>query len=192
MGNSPTELIYIPDHSAIAIGTLPSQFLKERIQALVRALAAGIQKSEDMSFDVLTSTELDVASDDALDQWGALVVQERGALTESTYRLFIEAGIRANLSRSNTDDIIVVFEIVTRPSVEVRFFGMFPAGYILYVVRQSLLVDAHYSRVARIMESVRPIAVTGMHVEAQQGYFGFAGNPDAFGFGVGTFARLIQ
>lgn len=165
---------------------------KQRNRALVRALAYGVQVLEDMLFDVLVSTGIDEATGDALDQWGETVGEDRGPLSDNEYRQFIKARMLVNISSGTIDEMIEILDVATQPNVEVRHLSVFPAGFALQVTRTSFLTDEGARRVARMLEDAWPGGRHMTVVEALSNGFGFAGDPDATGFSVGPFSRLLE
>lgn len=186
-----TQIVYLPDVRARAVERLLAQFRdKPRIVALVSALAAGGQLSEDLSFSLIFSRRIEASSGAQLDQWGALVGEPRGGLDDDDYRRFIRARLLANRTSSTTDDIIRIAQLTTEPS-EVRHYTMYPAGYTLYVLRRIAMTEVMRRRVRRMLDSVKPAGVQYHAIEAVDGYFGFAEDPVALGYNRGRFSRVI-
>ncbi len=185
------DVVYIPDHRAIAASRLLSQFRdKPRMVSLIRAMAAGAQAFEDDAFGVLVSTTLPLATNNDLDHWGALVGERRGTLNDATYRTFISARILVNKSRGTRDELIRILQIITAPS-EVVHTDLFPACFQFVVLRQAYMGDAHYFRVGETMRAVKPGGVCMLITEAVPGYFGFTPDPNAQPLDIGGFSRLV-
>ena len=184
---SPT---YIPNHADLAEAALLYQFrTKANIPALARALASGAQAFEDELFGVIMGTEFSLATGVNLDRWGELVGAKRNGLTDSEYRPFIRGQILANRSSGKTDELIQVFQEIT--DGEVRHQNLFPAGFQMIVVRTVPMSDRVASRVGLLMRTIKPAGISMDLIEAVTGYFGFAENPDAFGYDLGLFSRAL-
>ncbi|WP_406672404.1 DUF2612 domain-containing protein [Natronospira sp.] len=183
-----SDLVYIPDFRDMASSLLLSQYRESpRVQALIKALAGATQEIEDISFDLLVSTTITAASGWALDQWGAVVGEDRGGLDDEDYRRFIEARILANLSDDSTDRMISVFEIVAGPG-EVRHFELYPAGYALTIKRDSPLTGALRSRIRTLMQSIKPAGVGLTLIEGSRQAYQYDLGP---GLDDGEFSRIL-
>jgi hypothetical protein len=186
-----TRLVHIVDHEEQAVARLPWQWrTKTRHQALAKALGAGAQACEDALFSLVVSTPLPLATGTLLDRWGELVGEVRGGLTCTTYRQFIQARIRANRSESTMDSLIDILGIITAPS-RVVSKETYPGLITAYVFRSSFMEIRHRRRVRRMMDDITPVGRYLEIIEANQGHFGFASMSTSFGFGAGTFARII-
>lgn len=187
-----THLSYTPDWPGQAVDRLLHAWDKPRIRALTAALGAGVQMQEDLQWDLLTSTTLDAATGDALDQWGDLVGEQRGALADQSYRQFLQARMLANRCPGTVDSLIELLEVAAAPVLDVYHQDNLPAGIYLVVQRAAFLPDATRRRIARLIEGVRP---GGRHltvIEALPGAFGFSGATGSGGYGVGPLSRLIR
>lgn len=175
------DLVYTPDYKARAVANLLSQYQRApRIKALVEALAQGVQDCEDEGFNVLMSTTLVAATGAQLDQWGDLVGEARGNLTDPDYRRFITARIRANNSQGTTDEIIAIWSLVVFPFIEIRHHNYPPATFELIVLRDDYLADEVAARVGTLLREVKPAGVAMMLIETIPGDAGFveaAGSP---------------
>lgn len=190
--SASTELVYIPDHAARNAARLLTQDRdKPRTVALARALGAGAQALEDALFDLIVGRRLEAAAGAALDQWGTVVGERRGAIDDPDYRRFIQARILANTCKGTPDELIVIFGLVCAPVLDLRYFPSFPASYTLQVVRESFLSALMRRRVRRIMEDVRPAGVGSELIEALPGPFGYQDTPAVLGYDVGTYARVL-
>lgn len=190
--SATTELQRVGNWSQHAEDRLLRPWDRERIRALVEAFGAGAQAQEEMSWDVLVSTGLDEATGDALDQWGELVGEQRGGLSDSDFRQFILARMLVNRSSGLIDELLEILDVATQPNVGVWHQNNFPAGFYLVVDRQAFMSEATRRRVARLMEDARPAGRHMSVIEALSGGFGFADDDSAEGYGVGPFSRLIK
>ena len=189
--NDPHILIHEVDHASVAITRLKSQFIGcPRIEALVRAIGAGVQALEEEIFTLIVARTLTASTGAQLDQWGSVVGEPRGGLPDSSYRLLINVRAFANRSRGSNDQLIEIAQITTAPS-EVRQVDMFPAGLQINIRRDTLMSERRRGRVRRLLKDVKPAGVALLVVESVGGGFGFEGNPDAGGYNQGGYARVL-
>jgi hypothetical protein len=186
-----TRVLYIPDHEDQLIALVPSQFRDEpRWQALLKAMAEGLQVMEDQFFSLIVSRTLAASSGAQLDQWGDMVGEPRDGATDAVYRVFIEARIFANNATGIVNDFIFLLQTTTAPST-VRHLNIFPACCQFDIRVAVFMSELQRGKVRRLLESVRPGGVCFLITEAADGSFGFFADPDAFGFGEGTFSRVL-
>lgn len=185
-------LDYEPAWEARVREMVPSQFRDlPRFDALWAAIGAEAQRLEDLAFGVLSGTLLDNARGHALDQWGDLVGESRGALTDDhDYRRFIRARILANRSQGRPGELAEILTLLLEP-VEIRYVPLYPATFVYVVVRREYVAESIRRRILLLIADAFPAARTGYVVEALVGYFGFAEDEDARGFGGGPFARVL-
>jgi hypothetical protein len=193
--------VLVPDHGARMQANMSQQFAKPRIKALTGALGLGMQCLEEEAFGVLISSPLETASDDGLDQWGALVGERRGGLDDDDYRVFIEARILANRSGGSPDELIEIWRRITAPQLSVRWTLHPPACFSLAVLRVDPMSDARARRVGAVMRSIKPGGVAMFLVESVTGYFGFLDDPGhpgepaddgaSLGYNEGLFSRVL-
>jgi hypothetical protein len=182
---------YIPDHDARAVGRLLRQYQgKDRIEALVKSIAVGIQAIEDDAFDVALGTQFETSTGDALDKWGELVGEVRGGLRDDEYRRFIAARLLANRTIGTRDELIAIWSLATAPST-VRYFDHGRATFSLYAVREVFMRAEVRRRVRRLMDSVKPAGVSMQIIESIEGYFGFLEDDDSRGYNQGPFSRVV-
>lgn len=194
---------YEPNHVGLMLARMPSQFRdKPRIRALIQALALGVQCLEDDMFGVLISTPLDVATGDALNQWGALVGEPRGGLSDEDYRVFIDARVLVNISEGTPDELIEIFRRITAPQISI-IFRLYPkASFGIWVLRESFMGDNRARRVGSMMRDAKPGGTEMMLVESVSGFFGFSADPGhpgvpedpedaSLGFDEGLFSRQL-
>jgi len=188
VSTTTTQLTYIGDHATRAVGAaLAQDRYRPRLRALIEAFGEVAQVQEDQFFDLLVSRGLDSATGAALDQWGGIVGEQRGALGNDDYRQFIRARILANISEGTPDELLTIFALVTAPSA-VRYFLHPPAAFRLQAVRGAPMTDIVARRVGRLMRSIKPAGVAMSLTEALSDsmLFGVAGR----GFG-STFSRVL-
>lgn len=188
---STTELLHVPDWAARAEARLLRGWDRDRIRAFVRALAAGAQLQEDQSFDLLVSTTLENATGDALDQWGEIVGEQRGPLSDSDFRPFIKARMLVNRGASTIDELIEILETCAAPVVRVWHEDNLPAGIYLVVERSTWMTEPMRRRVSRLMEQARPAGRHMTVIETVPGYLGVIDDGGSTGFDAGPAASLI-
>ncbi len=192
MSTATTQLVLIPDHGDRAVRRLLTTWQeKVRIKALIKALAAGTQELEEQSFSLIVSTGIDVATGDALDQWGEVVGEERGPLGDNEYRRFVQARMQANRCRGTVEELIAIFKLVTG-AVKVRYETSYPAGFYLLAQLPDLLPAATARRVRRIMDDAKPGGVEMILIQYLPGAYGWEDDSEALGLDEGPFAALIQ
>ncbi len=180
------DLIHVEDHTAQLRAQVYSQFRSAPImQALITAIGRGLQELEEVGFSLIVSRTLEAAAGAQLRQYGAIVGEAQGTLTDAEYRRFIQARIMVNVCPGNTDSILAIWELITNGTPRHR--QMFPAGFQLETIRRTRMALPMLRRVRRMMEDVRPMAITMYRVEASSGGFGFGGSYTAFD--AGGFAR---
>jgi hypothetical protein len=187
-----TQLQLVPDWPDRGTDRLLVAWDKPRIRALVASLGEGAQLQEDQTWDLLVSTGLDEATGDALDQWGELVGEQRGPLSDNDYRQFILARMLVNRSSGTVDELLEILDVATQPNAGVYHQDNLPAGFYLVVDRQQFMAEATRRRVARLLEDARPAGRHMTVIESLVQGFGFADDDSAEGYGTGPFSRLIR
>ena len=189
MPTTSTRLEYIADHEGRSTAQLPFQFrIKPRFCSFVQSIASAVQMLEDANFDLLIGSTLDAAVGDALAQWGDLVGEEKGALTDTEYRQIIRSRVLANRSAGTRDEMIVLYQTLTAPSTVVHVDN-FPAAFTMTAKRGTSMRDEFARRVRRVMEDAKPMGIKMNLIETNFGSFAFD-TPGA-GYDVGTFSRSL-
>ncbi|MEL6350066.1 MAG: hypothetical protein AAFV53_43605, partial [Myxococcota bacterium] len=109
MNTDPTILpvTFRPEVAETLRARMYSQFRgKPRIQALLAALGALLQDVEERRFNLVVSRTLELAQGVVLEQWGALVGEERAGLADEPYRQIIRVRMLANRSDSTVDALL--------------------------------------------------------------------------------------
>ena len=165
-------------------------------QAMVKGLAVGTQALEDDLWS-LTDETIDTAMGAFLDEWGALVGEERGPLNDSDYRRFIKARIIANNSTGARDTLLEVLRVASN-ALQVIHHDQYPAHFTLTYRRESWLSSPVTDRLIRLMLDAKPAGVGLTLVEALTPPLGMAGAPVVVvgglsgpGTGGGLLSRLI-
>lgn len=184
---------YIPNHVERAVAELIPRLDKPRLRAFVHILAASVQELEATLFALIVERRLDVATGRNLDVYGRVVGLRRDGLPDSVFRLFIRAKILANASQGEIPRIKRYVQIVTGgESRLVVYHTAFPAAYRLSYVVDVPTLAVHRERLkAQVADMTNCGVGVEAIIEARTGFFGFSDNPDALGFGVGTFAEVI-
>ena len=195
------DLALIPNHRDIMRNNLPLQFHKTRILALIDSLALGVQCMEADLFEVGFSTQLQNATGDSLDKWGALVGERRGGLGDTEYRVFIDAKLLVLIFKGSLDESIEIFRRITAPSISILADVLPLAGIILWVLRESSMSEERARRVSEFMELAHGGGIEIALVESVPGYFGFFDDPghpgveedagDSLGFDEGEYSRVL-
>lgn len=186
------ELAYIPDVVDRGLRLWYSQWRDDTTVARAFMVAAlrGVQALEDDLHGLYVGTTLDLATGHALEQWGELVGEPRGALDDEAYRMFIRARILANNSDGNPETLQTVVELITEPSV-VQIVRTPPLGYEVVIRRSNYMDDAHARRVGRLIRQIKPVGVSVFIVEMAEGYLGFEGDPEAYPLDLGELCRNL-
>ena len=176
-------LDYIPDHDDRLVRKLPShiQTEAERLVALVSGLGAGVQLAEDYLFGVLDLSTLFNARGEQLEQWGDLVGEKRGPLSDGDYLRFIRARLQINRwhdagTRSPIDSMLDIYATIMGTST-VLYINTPPACFELVAVRDRFLPDPQADRVIRAMLDATPAGVRLILTEALAPTTGVSGSP---------------
>jgi hypothetical protein len=111
----------ITTHAASAVALLPRVLrTRPRVLAVLAAWARQLQEIEDALWALLTST-LDTAVGARLDQFGALLLQARGALADDAYRAVLRACVLARKSRGTAADLCAVLHAMLAPGAAVTY-----------------------------------------------------------------------
>ena len=175
-----------------------------RWRALVAGLAAGAEQMSDEWTEIGPGCAFDVATDDALDQWGKLIGQEREGCTDDEYRFCIAARAVAIRSYGTRDEIIELVAAAVGGSItEVGPLGPItswltlaafpPMSYVVTVSTLNPLSDQHRAAFARIFEDARANCINGVCVLAAPigTAFQYDGNPGTTGFDDGEYAGVL-
>jgi hypothetical protein len=187
---SDLPLAYIPDHEERAIGLIPSHLGGAlRIGSLVGGIGRSVQGFEDEAFGLYTGSTLDGSVGAALDQWGALVGEDREGADDADYRRFIRARILAGRSTGTRDDLLRVWALVTGGAA--RIVDCPPALFFLWTVRATWMTDTLARRCARFVADLKPAGVAMVLLEAVSGYQGFSGDAESGVLGTALLARRL-
>lgn len=161
---------------------------KPRAAALARVLGREAQRWEDLLHAVQTSTALDVAEGVHLDQWGDLVDEPRGPLSDAQYRPFIRARILANRCNGTPDELIEILKLVAAPYSVIQWVPLLPAGFVLQVVRYGWMPEVQRRRVRRLFDLIQP---AGRTMELYEGVVGAFAEDSSYAAPGGYISRII-
>jgi hypothetical protein len=113
----------ITDHVQQGLALLLGQYRdKPRLAALLSSYLRRVQELEDAAWDTIVKRFVDDAEGAQLDGIGRIVGEVRQGRDDTTYRLFILARIRVNLSFGHGDDVIDVMNLVEAADFVLREF----------------------------------------------------------------------
>lgn len=126
-------MIKVDDHVALALSRLPAQIAgKTNMRRWLSALVRPFQRLEDALWQIYTLTDVDTATDAALDLLGKLVGEARAGLDDETYRRRIRARIAVNRSKGRTEDLYTVaLSVLGATTVTVQLTEDYPAAVIV-------------------------------------------------------------
>lgn len=131
----------------------------ERARAVLEAVGDVIQAFEDMRFDLEYSTRFDQATDRFLDQWGELVDEKRGNLSdEDEYRRIIRGRIVGNRGNAFVEDIIQIADTLFKPA-SLEYIELYPASYQITFTLDYGATDAFFRRASDVLRRSRPAGV---------------------------------
>ena len=160
-------LLYEDDHAQRAVDeTLQRLSTKPTIEALIRSLMVGVQLTEDIALDYVTTQLLDDSTGYLLDRFGAFVGAQRLGASDSEFRKVIRARIAAQRSNGTIGEIGHVLDLLVDAGL-IAYSTAYPAGYRFYFVpNEGQLTEDEIRRAARILELTRPAGVDASFVEA--------------------------
>lgn len=187
---SDIPLTYIPDHVDRSLKSAPAHLSGAlRIGSLLGGVGLSAQTVEDEIFGLYTGSTLGASVGAALDQWGALVGEEREGADDADYRRFIRARILASRATGTRDDLLRVWALITGGAA--RIIDCPPALFFLWTVRGSWMSDSIARRCARFVGDLKPAGVQMVLLEALSGYQGFSENEESGVMGSALLARRL-
>lgn len=121
----------VESHGSDAVELLLPQFRTPLVEALVRALAGGVQDIDDMTWRVLTERSLDTAAGAQLDTIGAVVDLTRAGWDDETYRTLLRAQILVLRSTGSWPEYFAVLAVVGVDTSLVSFVEYQPAAAVV-------------------------------------------------------------
>ncbi len=174
-------------HVADARTNFVEQFkLSSTLQTLMDTYTIQIQDLENALFQVLNAV-LNVATGATLDGYGDIVGEDRGGRDDATYRAAIQSRIQLNTSNGTSEEIIAFLLGLAGGTNTVDLQEFFPAGFIGRFIDR--IQDDEGIGIATLLQQAKPAAVRAILWWFESDIpFGFLGDGDASGFGVGEFA----
>lgn len=156
----------IDDHAERAQRDVYSQWWQDPVfMALVDAFAGAIQMFEEIAFDAIVSTGLELATGRDLRVWGRYVGEKQGALAEHEYRAIIRGRILARASNSTVVELAEVLRAAA-DGVHVVGWDLVGPNLALTVYRESPMSDAHRARVRLVLDDAKKAGVQLVLAEA--------------------------
>jgi len=146
-----------------------------------------IQELENVLVEI-ANLSIITAEDQTLDNEGSLVDQARFGLTDPNYRVRILSKISQLLSNGTVEDLITIFKALMQ-AIRVEFRPSYPASGSLTAIGGTPL--ASNLEIKNAILQAQSEGVNLFLINAPVDYFGFAGDPNAKGFGVGEFSGII-
>jgi hypothetical protein len=152
-------------------------------------LGTEFQELEDAIFDLLEKRELSVATDNMLSRIGDAVEQFNPlSLPDSTYKALIYGKIAQNNSYGTQGDIVNILCLLGVNCDVLTIIEYYPARlHITYDGTNTFLTPAEILEILRAVT----LEVTIELVVTTATPFGFDGDPNSFGFGVGELSEGI-
>lgn len=152
-------IVHVPNHAERALELLYRQHKgKPRIEALVRALAAGAQLLENTTWAVIAGGSLDAAEGETLTRWGELVGEIQGGLTHEQYRTFIALRARVNTLFPNEDMMWALLDEALAPFQEVTRY-LVSDGIVWGVEVPEMPGQPVLDHTAGLIRDARPIGI---------------------------------
>ena len=161
-----TTLTQRTDFESDAKEALTDQFRKDKIQALAGVFAAQIQDIENVCFQLLEGRSLSSAVGVQLDGLGALVGQPREGRSDTTYRIWIAARIRLNLSHGSAEDIYGIFSPLLEAGQSVALTEYYPGAFLLDIYNATTPTAA--AQFSSILKLAKPGGVRASLIYSEQ------------------------
>lgn len=180
-------LLRLADQDATNIKAIYDAFAEQLYNAVT---GEGVENVEAELVDAFQLVDPGGATGLALDNLGAIVGQPRLGANDARYRQLIAAKIVNYRSGGQPDQILTVVSIITQAAFgNVRIVFYYPAACIVAVIAPVNYPEPGWQK---LLESIAPAGVLIQgSVAPTLPYFGFLGNPEAAGFGVGHFAEIV-
>ena len=159
-------------------------------RALSGIIGKRMQLMSDELEEIRALRNIDLAFGAHLDAIGDIEGQPRNGFGDTVYRSLIKARVIANRSKGTSEELISAAVFIRGGvSTDVQFEPLYPAAIRLSFLNSTETVQ-HQALIAQILS----LAVFGgvrLYVTfSTTTPFGFDGDPDSFGFGVGHFTTL--
>jgi len=154
-------IVEITDHAARIRARVLSQFADSpNILAVLAVIAGEVQALETTAFDLVADRMLDTAVGAQQDQWGKIVGQPRGGLSDADYKVLLKVRIEANRSCGTGETIISVISKITGASVVHLRWG----GIAHYEASYEIVTPISDSRIAVLDDVVLDATAAGVSV----------------------------
>lgn len=160
------------------------------IRNVLLGLSDAAQELADEVLALIVDRSLLTATGAQLDQYGRLVTEPRLGRDDATYRTAIIARIATNRSSGTPEELIAIL-LGAAQTDRVRLVE-YPVGVHLEYERPTPTSPEQRAVIADQIQKAAPAGVPVVAIEAVTGFFGFAGNPKARGFGVGKMATILR
>ena len=183
----------IPDSFAVAVARLRQRLLvtagqaRPNVLALIQVYCNQIDDLEDAFQALYYYRQLANAYGQLLDDIGVLVGLGRNGLDDATYRLYLQAQIRADNSAGTTEDLNAIFALLTTGLTGVTFDVEWqpPAAFIIYLTdANGILTQIEVNAFASFMNRARDAGVGGVLEysigEPDADLFSFMSSTDTF------------
>jgi len=182
---------HIPNHVERALANIESQFDRSpNLRTLARLLIGQVQDFEDAVWSTYADRMLDAAEGAQLDLYGKVLGASRIGLGDARYRQILKARLLGNLSSGEVKRLLLIWSILQdTDAIDVAEYH--PNTLIFTSMRDKPLTAEEQRRTGQWMRAVKKGGVSLAMVDAPTDYFGFEADPDAEGFGDGTFAEVI-
>jgi hypothetical protein len=174
-----------------ALGRVTEQLRgKPDFETLVSLLTTQMTALQAALLSILDDTVIDDSEGAQLDGVGAIVGEERFGRDDITYRTFLKARIRLNLSNGTIEDVISLIEAILGGLFTVKLTEYQPAAFIAEVLEGIDPNVINPAQVGALVRSGRAAGVgsgTVFHVDPGFQYDGAAGH----GFDDGKYADIF-
>lgn len=123
-----SDIVKIDDHVAQAVAREITPFKdKPRFEALLSSHVSQMQDIEDATHEVFLSRIIDNSTGASLDVIGSIVGQSRNGASDDSYRSFIRARSRVNLSDGKIEQLIQITKLLFGTQTPIRVVEYYPA-----------------------------------------------------------------
>ena len=175
----------IDNHIEEARARLIGQYKnKSKLEGFIESLVKQIKDLEDAGHNLYGLLDIDNSIGTQLDKIGEIVGQPRQGLTDSEYRIFLNAKIGINISQGEIPRVIDIWKLITNAHI-VHLMEMFPASLALESSNEvpGELLEIAYEMISKIVGV--GIKVDHLTTFSEENAFAFAGSSvgNAGGFG---------
>ena len=164
-------LIEKTDLQAEARGRLLEQYkAKPNFEAFVTLLARQTQELEEIYFDILAAFALGTAVGEQLDFLGQIIGRERLGLSDTAYRVRLNAQVLLNKASGTLEEILAIIDIV-KPGLSLVVREHFPAGF--EIDNGTAITLAEGQELAIFIEEATGVGINGFFVFFEAPKFAF-------------------